>query len=171
LPAREEAVISNLAAILKKTSGEHIKIRQIFVSLPKGANAQTVKSASLKIAAIKKQLQKQTFSDIAAEYSDDPVLRQRSGDIGLVAKGDLLPVLDKAAFSLKIGEYTKEPVKTDIGYFFLKVEEKHAKKDITFKNVKNEINEVLVRLNAAAVQNEYINGLKAKANIKINKTW
>ncbi|MDR0977710.1 MAG: SurA N-terminal domain-containing protein, partial [Endomicrobium sp.] len=127
LPAKEEAVISNLAAILKKTSGEHIKIRQIFVSLPKGADAQTVKSASLKIAAIKKQLQKQTFSDVAAEYSDDPVLRQRSGDIGLVAKGDLLPVLDKVAFSLKIGEYTKEPVKTDIGYFFLKVEEKHAK--------------------------------------------
>ncbi|MDR1122511.1 MAG: SurA N-terminal domain-containing protein [Endomicrobium sp.] len=167
----EDALVSNLAIIFKRLSSEQIRVRQIFINLPKGANNDTVKVAQAKVATIKKELQRQTFADIAGQYSEDPASRPRNGDLGIVAKGDLLPVLDKTAFSMKVGDYTKEPIKTDIGLFFLKIEEKYAKKDIIFNDVKNDITEILVHNRVSKAQNKYIDELKSKANIKINKTW
>jgi parvulin-like peptidyl-prolyl isomerase len=171
LPPEEDALVSNLAATLKRMSSEQIRVRQIFISLPKDANDDAVRAAQAKVATIKKELQRQTFADVAGQYSEDPVSRPRNGELGIIAKGDLLPVLDKTAFSLKVGDYTREPIKTNIGLFFLKIEERHAKKDVTFGDIKNDIIEVLAHINANKAQNEYIDGLKSKANIKINKTW
>jgi parvulin-like peptidyl-prolyl isomerase len=167
----EKVLVSRLANNLKRMFGEQVRIRQIYVSLPKDASQDTVKAAQGRVDTIKKELRKQHFSDVAAQYSEDPVSRQRNGDLGIVAKGDLLPALDRSAFSMKVGDYTKEPIKTDIGYFFLKVEEKRAKRDITFDDVKNDIAEVLAHINANRAQNEYIDELRSKANIKINKNW
>jgi parvulin-like peptidyl-prolyl isomerase len=167
----EKVLISSLANNLKRMFGEQVRIRQIYVNLPKGSSQDAVKAAHGRIDTIKKELQKQSFSDVATQYSEDPVSRQRNGDLGIVAKGDLLPTLDKTAFSMKVGDYTKEPIKTDIGYFFLKVEERRAKRDITFDDVKNDISEVLAHINANKAQNEYIDELRSKANIKINKNW
>jgi len=171
LSPEENALVSNLAAALKRLSSEQVRVRQIFVSLPKGANEDAVRAAQSKVVIIKKELQRQTFADVAGQYSEDPVSRPRNGDLGIIAKGDLLPVLDRTAFSMKVGDYTREPIKTDIGIFFLKIEERRAKKDIIFDDVKNDIAEVLAHINANNARNEYIDELKAKANIKINKTW
>jgi parvulin-like peptidyl-prolyl isomerase len=171
LPSQEEALVSNLADALKRMSSEQIRVRQIFISLPKGANDSAIRSAKAKIATIKKELQRQTFADVAGQYSEDPTSRPKNGDLGIIVKGYLLPVLDKTAFSMKVGDYTKEPIKTDIGLFFLKIEERRAKKDIIFDDIKNDIAEILAHINANKAQNEYIDELKSKANIKINKTW
>ena len=171
LPPEQDALVSNLAFALKRMSSEQIRVRQIFISLPKGTNDDAVRAAQAKVATIKKELQRQTFADVAGQYSEDPISRPRNGDLGIIAKGDLLPVLDKTAFSMKVGDYTREPIKTDIGLFFLKIEERRAKKDVTFDDIKNDIAEVLAHINANKAQNEYIDGLKSKANIKINKTW
>ncbi|MDR2351409.1 MAG: SurA N-terminal domain-containing protein [Endomicrobium sp.] len=171
LPPEEDALVSNLAASLKRMSSEQIRVRQIFISLPKGANDVAIRAAQAKVTTIKKELQRQTFADVAGQYSEDPVSRPRDGDLGIIAKGDLLPILDKTAFSMKVGDYSREPIKTDIGLFFLKIEERRAKKDVTFDDVKNDIAEVLAHINANKAQNEYIDGLKSKTNIKINKTW
>lgn len=167
----EKVLISNLSTTLKRMFGEQVRIRQIFVNLPKSSSQDTVKAAQQRKDIIERELKKQHFSDVAAQYSEDPVSRQRNGDLGLVAKGDLLPLLDERAFSMGVGEYTKNPIKTDIGYFFLKVEEKRAKRDITFDDVKNDIAEALAYINANKAQNEYIDELRSKANIKINKNW
>ncbi|MDR2812111.1 MAG: peptidylprolyl isomerase, partial [Endomicrobium sp.] len=171
LPTEEDALVSNLAAALKRMSSEQVRVRQIFISLHKGANDNAIRVAQAKVATIKKELQRQTFADVAGQYSEDPVSRPRNGDLGIIAKGDLLPDLDKTAFSMKVGDYTREPIKTDIGLFFLKIEESRAKKDVSFDDIKNDIVEVLAHINANKAQNEYIDGLKSKANIKINKTW
>jgi parvulin-like peptidyl-prolyl isomerase len=169
LPAEEKSLVSNLVTTFKKMFGEQVRVRQIFVSLPKGAKQDTLSAAQEKVATIKKELQRQTFSNVATQYSDDPASRSRNGDLGIVAKGDLLPALDKAAFSMKVGDYTKEPIKTDIGYFFIKVDEKRAKRDITFDDSKRDLLEFLAHINASTAQNGYIDKLKAKSNIKINK--
>jgi parvulin-like peptidyl-prolyl isomerase len=170
LSPEKKALVSNLAATLKRMFGEQVRVRQIFVSLPKGANQDAVRAAQEKVDTIKKELKKQPFTSVASKYSQDSVSRARDGDLGMVLKGDLIPSLDKAAFSTKVGDYT-EPIKTDIGYFFLKVEEKRAKKDFTFEDVKKDFELLLTQLAATEVQNKYIEDLKSKSNIKINKTW
>ncbi|MDR1087589.1 MAG: SurA N-terminal domain-containing protein [Endomicrobium sp.] len=172
LSTEENFIVSNLAAALKRLSNEQVRLRQIFISLPKGASEDALRAVQAKIAKVKQELQRRTFADVAGQYSEDPTTKPRNGEIGVVAKGDIpIESLDKAAFSLKVGTFTKEPIKTDLGYFFFKVEEKRAKKDITFEEIKNDILEFLSRINANTAQNEYIEGLKAKSVIKINKDW
>ena len=171
LSPEDDFLVETLATALKRMSGEQLKLRQIFINCSKGASQAEVKVALEKVATVKKELQKKAFSDVAAEYSEDPVSKGRNGDLGLVAKDDLLPNISKVVFSMKVGDYTKEPIKTDTGYHFVKVEEKRAKRDINFDDVKGDILELLYQANARVAYNEYINSLKSKANIKINKTW
>jgi parvulin-like peptidyl-prolyl isomerase len=167
---------SNIATELKKMFGERARIKQIFIKNLKTAADAEVKAVQAKIETVKKELQIKPFAEIAGKYSEDFISKSRNGDFGVVAKGDLPLVLEKAVFSLKVGDYTKEPIKTDVGYYFIKVEEKLQSREIVFDGkVKNYIKGKLLQFNKekAYVQAciSYINTLKSKANIKINKVW
>jgi parvulin-like peptidyl-prolyl isomerase len=171
LSHEDDLLVENLAAAIKRMSSEQVRLRQIFINCPKDVADVKLKAVQAKITAIKKELQRQTFANVAAQHSEDSVSRARNGDLGLITKDDIAPSISKIVFSMKVGEYTKEPIRTDTGYHFIKVEEKHAKKDMTFNNIKNDIEEVLYQNNTRQACTEYINNLKAKAGIKINKNW
>ncbi|MDR3274429.1 MAG: peptidylprolyl isomerase [Endomicrobium sp.] len=171
ISSEDDLIIANFANALKRACGEHVRLRQIFISCPKGATAVQVKSAQEKIVAVKKELQKKSFAEVAGQYSEDSDSKQRKGDLGVIAKGDLFPIINNAVFAMKVGDYNREPIKTEAGYHFFKVEEKHASRDITFDDVKNDIAGVLYQNKARKAYAEYINDLKSKANIKINKIW
>jgi parvulin-like peptidyl-prolyl isomerase len=167
----DDLIIANFANALKRASGEHVRLRQIFISCPKGATAVQVKTAQEKIATVKKELQKKSFADVAGQYTEDSDSKQRNGDLGVIAKGDLLPIINNTVFAIKVGDYNREPIKTEVGYHFFKVEEKRASRDITFDDAKNDITGVLYQNKARKAYAEYINDLKSKSNIKINKIW
>ncbi|GMO65351.1 MAG: hypothetical protein Nk1A_2630 [Endomicrobiia bacterium] len=169
----EDSLIVVIANDIKIKSSECVRIKHIFISCPKNVNSSKMKIAQEKVAAVKRELQKQTFVDVAKQYSEDPVSKVRNGDLGLIVKNDENhhPDISKTAFSIKVGDYTKNPIKTDTGYHFIKVEEKHASKNITFDDVKNNISQILQHYNLAKAVETYVNNLKSKANIKINKTW
>jgi parvulin-like peptidyl-prolyl isomerase len=171
LESEDDVLISNLTNILKRVSGEQAKLRQIFIKCPKGTTSEQVKAAQVKIIEIKKELKRKTFNEVARMYSEDQTSKARSGDLGLVAKVDLPYNVSTPVFAMKIGEYTKEPIKTDLGYHFIKVEERRTKREITFDDVKNDFAEVLYQNNAKKAYTAYVDGLKSKANIKINKNW
>jgi parvulin-like peptidyl-prolyl isomerase len=165
-------LVANVAAELKKIFNERVRIKQIFIKNPKSAADTEVKAVQAKIETIKKELQIKSFAEIAKKYSEDFISKSRRGDFEIVAKGDLPLVLEKAVFSLKVGDYTKEPIKTDRGYYFIKVEEKFQSRKVVFDSrVKDYISGKLLQFNKekAYVQAciRYINTLKAKANIKM----
>jgi parvulin-like peptidyl-prolyl isomerase len=171
LPA-DDQIASNLAIYLKRASGEQVRLRQIFVALPKDASAEEKKAALARVENVKKALKNnEAFADVASKYSEDAASKSRGGDLGIVVKGDLLPEIDKRVFSMVVGDYTKEPVKTDTGYHFLRVEEKRASKELAFDDVKNDIGELLYQNEARKTYADWVNGLKAKATITTNKTW
>src|SRR5574344_159313 len=60
-----------------------------------------------------------TFAELAKEYSADDSTKDDGGNLGYIntdTLGDSYTNLVTAAYNLKDGEYSKEPVKTELGY-------------------------------------------------------
>jgi peptidyl-prolyl cis-trans isomerase C len=68
---------------------------------------------------LKKLEQGESFEQLATEYSTCPS-RSRGGDLGKFGKGMMVKTFEKAAFKLKVGEITKEPIKTQFGFHLIK---------------------------------------------------
>ncbi|MDR3049136.1 MAG: SurA N-terminal domain-containing protein [Elusimicrobiota bacterium] len=175
LSVEDDQFAGQVSAWLKRYVGEQVKLRQIFIYAPKTASADTIKNADAKVAEIKKQLASgkgENFAQVAAQYSDDDASRQRGGDMGIIAKGDLVADIDKVVFSLRTGRYTTSPVRiNDSGYYFFKVEEKIAPKEVNFDDVKNQIANAYFQNEANKYYAKMIADFKARANIKLNKDW
>lgn len=58
------------------------------------------------------------FEELAKEYSQDGSA-SNGGDLGSFGKGQMVTEFENAAFALKVGEYTEEPVKTQYGYHII----------------------------------------------------
>jgi parvulin-like peptidyl-prolyl isomerase len=173
LAPQDEEVVAYVANLLKRMSSEQVRLRQIFVKCPKNSTPEELKAAQNRVANIKKELLKgqMSFADLSEKYSEDNILKQRKGDMGLVVKGDLAKEIDGVVFNLNVGEWTKDAVKTDFGYHFLRVEEKKAASVFTFDDVKKDLGEVLYQQNMKKAYDVWIAELRAKASIKINQIW
>jgi len=166
--SNEDDFITLSANIIKKKFSEQIRMRYIFIKCPKNANAFNINTATEKVATVKRELQKKDFVDVVKQYSD---YKSRDGDFGLKSIDEIPSDFIKVVSNLNVGDYSKEPIKTDKGYYFIKIEEKRASRNINFDDAKNNLAEKLYQYNYAKFFENYVNKLKAKANIKINKTW
>lgn len=71
-------------------------------------------------AVIEKLKTGETFEDLAKSVSIGPT-GPKGGDLGYFAKEDMVPEFAKAAFSMKKGDVSKEPVQTQFGWHVIKV--------------------------------------------------
>jgi peptidyl-prolyl cis-trans isomerase C len=85
-----------------------------------------------------------SFEDIAKKESTDGSAAD-GGDLGYFAPGQMVPEFDKAAFALKVGTYTEEPVHTQFGWHVIKVVDKRPKQPPAFDQVKDQVRSVLMR--------------------------
>lgn len=60
-----------------------------------------------------------SFSELARRNSNCPS-GKKGGNLGKFSRGQMVREFEKAAFSLKKGEFTKTPVKTQFGYHVIK---------------------------------------------------
>jgi parvulin-like peptidyl-prolyl isomerase len=59
------------------------------------------------------------FEDLAKKNSNCPS-GKRGGKLGSFGRGQMVKPFEVAAFKLKVGETTKEPIKTQFGYHIIK---------------------------------------------------
>ncbi len=79
------------------------------------------------------------FEEIAKAKSKDPSAQKNSGDLGFFASNHMVPEFAEAAFALKIGEVTQQPVKTQFGYHVIRLDEKRMSTVPPFSDAKEEI--------------------------------
>ena len=92
------------------------------------------------IAKLKKG---EKFEDLAKEYSSDEDTAKKGGKLGKINKGDFgNEAFDNEVWTLKVGKYSKTPVKTSTGYEIVYVTKEYTKKEL--KDVKKDIIEKLV---------------------------
>ena len=59
------------------------------------------------------------FAKLAKEYSDDTASAKDGGKLGYFNRGKMVSAFEEAAIALKVGEYSKTPVKTEFGYHII----------------------------------------------------
>jgi parvulin-like peptidyl-prolyl isomerase len=63
------------------------------------------------------------FADLARRVTDDPATKEAGGDLGLFGRGAMLPEVERAAFAMRPGDLSPEPVKSPVGYHLIKARE------------------------------------------------
>jgi peptidyl-prolyl cis-trans isomerase D len=82
------------------------------------------------------------FEDLAKKYSEDAT-KDKGGDVGWLLQGQALPEYEKAAFSLPKGA-TSDLIRTQIGFYIIKVLDKETAHTKPFEEVKNQLRAELV---------------------------
>lgn len=155
-----------LAAKLNQLTAEQIRISPIFVKFENNTPAEI--SAKEKLARkIKKEIKKgkKTMPELIEEYSDDKSPLQTGGEMILI-KGVMPKDFDEKIFAVNVGDVS-EPIKTDNGYYVIKVQEKKAKRDFTFEQVAPDMGQYLAAIKMQEEMNSYLNTLKGKSKIKV----
>lgn len=98
------------------------------------------------------------FEEVARRRSTDPAARD-GGDLGFFRRGDMVPEFAAAAFALRPGEVSPEPVRTAFGWHLIRVEERRAAQGPSFEEsrealrqrmIEEEVNAAVERVRAAA---------------------
>jgi len=101
---------------------------------------------------------------LAKSKSKEPSAAQTGGDLGYFTKAEMVPQFADAAFAMKVGEVSSEPIKSPFGYHIIKVEDRRLKAMPSYDEVKPAIRDHLVK---EAVQQVVIE-MRGKAKIKRN---
>ncbi len=100
---------------------EQVRASHILLRIPPNPSPEDTLAAHTKAMSIIAQLPTAPFDSLARAHSEDPSAAVNGGDLGFFGGGRMVPEFEDACFSLKPGEYTKVPVRTQFGYHIIKV--------------------------------------------------
>ncbi|MEG6617174.1 peptidylprolyl isomerase [Peptococcaceae bacterium 1198_IL3148] len=152
---------------------EQLNVRHILFFVNEGDNPSIpVKRSGADAKKLAEQViadlnQGADFAELAKEKSEDTGSKGEGGTYIFAPEAGLTdPDFTKAAEALAVGQYTKEPVKSQFGYHVIKLEQQIPAKQSAFEEVKESI--VLEQTQKAKDERfmEFINGVKEKAKIE-----
>ncbi|HMS64258.1 MAG TPA: peptidyl-prolyl cis-trans isomerase [Ignavibacteria bacterium] len=108
-----------------------VRASHILVNLPQqGSTPEDSVKAYAKADEILKRLKNgEDFAVVAAEMSDDQSAKQNGGDLYYFTAGMTVPEFEDAIYKMKVGDYTKEPVKTMFGLHIVKLADKRKRSE------------------------------------------
>ena len=125
-----------------------IRAAHVLVRVPETGGSEGEDRARATVAdVIRRARAGEDFAKLARELSEDPGSKPNGGDLGLVRKGEMVPQFEQAAFALKAGEISPEPVRTPFGFHAIKVTEVQPGGKTPLKDVAAQIRD---RLSAEA---------------------
>jgi peptidyl-prolyl cis-trans isomerase C len=99
------------------------------------------------------------FEDAAREFSTGPSASS-GGDLGFFKREDMVAPFSDAAFAMKAGEISKEPVKTRFGWHVIQVVERRTVAPPTFEELKPQLMQRVGRNVAGEVMQKLVDGAK-----------
>jgi peptidyl-prolyl cis-trans isomerase C len=133
-PVTDKEVQQEYDTIKKQQAGrEEYKVRHILVSDEQKAKDLIAKIDSKAIS----------FEDAAKDNSIDPGSGKKGGELGWAPSGNYVPEFAQAVESLKKGEMSKTPVKSQFGWHIIQVEDTRPMTFPTLDEVKPKIEEML----------------------------
>ncbi|MGQ0674850.1 MAG: peptidylprolyl isomerase [Rhodospirillales bacterium] len=101
------------------------------------------------------------FASLAKQKSKDPAA-QNGGDLGFFGKDEMVKEFADAAFTMKTGEISAAPVKTQFGWHVIKVEDRRSANPVTFDEARQDLFNQLSQQTVS----QYIETLRNNAKIE-----
>ena len=163
----DEEVKSYYDRHLKDGTNTLVRASHIFVAIPDGADAATVRE---KEAQARKILERakggEDFAKLAREVSDDAATRAEGGDLGYFGKDMLPKAIEELVFSMKPGEI-EGPVRADRGFHIIKLVDRKLKDPKPFEEVKDDVRMQLRQKEMERQTKSYIAELRKKTLVDI----
>lgn len=105
------------------------------------------------------------FGGLAYKMSED-AYRVKSGDIGYVHKGRMLPEIEDAAFKLKVGEVS-DLIKAGDYWYIIRVEDRKPEQQLSFDEIKGKLKKDLEAERLRERKDKWITDLRTKAKIEV----
>ncbi|MEO8665033.1 MAG: peptidylprolyl isomerase [Ignavibacteria bacterium] len=108
-----------------------VRASHILINLPQQnyTPEDSIKAYQKANDAIKKLKDGVPFSEVAMEFSDDMTAKQNGGDLYYFTAGMTVPEFEDAIYKLKVGDYSKEPIRTMFGLHIVQLNDKRKRSD------------------------------------------
>lgn len=148
---------------------EQVRASHILVKVEQGAKEEDVKAKSEAANKILDRVKKgEEFAKIAAELSEDPGSKERGGDLDFFVREQMVPPFSEAAFKLKKGEVSPEPVRSDFGFHIIKVTDRKDAGDVSLAEAKPQLVPFLEGRKKQAEIGKVLRTLRESAKVTIN---
>jgi peptidyl-prolyl cis-trans isomerase C len=120
---------------------EMVRASHILIRVPEDADEKTVaekkKAADAALARVANK--KEDFTAVAKEVSEEPGAKESGGDLNFFPKDRMVPEFANAAFAMKKGEISKEPVRTKFGWHVINVTDRKDSGTMPYDEVKQQV--------------------------------
>ena len=144
-----------------------VSIQQILLIIPSEASEQEIKQIREKADGIVQKIREgEDFTDMVKLYSQDATA-DVGGVMGAFRQGELLPALNKVAFSLDVGDVSPV-IETPRGFHIIRVLDKRERQKMTKEERWNEIENVLYNQKYEDVFKQWIRKVREKSYVHIS---
>jgi parvulin-like peptidyl-prolyl isomerase len=145
---------------------ESVRIRQILLLLPNGANPEIRKKRRAEAEAIHEQLVAgKSFEELCATFTEGPGAEEGC-DIGFIKKGTILPEVESVAFSLSAGQFSPV-IESAVGLHIIQATDRRGAGIKAIKNVRAEIKKRIENEKLEQKLGEWMKELRKKSNVEI----
>lgn len=141
---------------------ERVRLQRIFLA----ADAASRARARAKLETLREEaLLGADFSELARRHSEGPE-KDAGGMMGWVSRGDLVPALEAAVFSLQEGDISA-PIETEFGVQILKAVKREEAGKASFADVRTEIEPLLRKQYAQEHYAKWMGELKKRSRVRV----
>jgi parvulin-like peptidyl-prolyl isomerase len=147
-------------------TNETFRPAHILFVIPKGASPGEIREIRKKCEAVLNKIKAgEDFGEMALIYSQDASNKGR-GDLGYFKKGELVPVFEREALRLKIGEVSGL-VRTEFGFHIIKLLDRKGIDPLPFEEVKKKVEDDYYHIEMDKAIKQYLGTLREKSIIEI----
>ena len=144
---------------------EQVFLREILIAFKSNSDADITAAEKKAKDLVARARKGEKFADLARSYSD-ALTAQEEGQLPPYKRGDLRKEIEDVVFKANRG-YVTDPIRTNTGFVFFKVEERYEAGQASYEDVKNEVMEKLYAPKMQPEIRKYLTQLRKDAFIEI----
>jgi len=146
---------------------EMVRASHILIRVPEDADEKVVaeKKKAADAALERVTSKKEDFTAVAKEVSEEPGAKESGGDLNFFPKDRMVPEFANAAFAMKKGDISKEPVRTKFGWHVINVTDRKESGTMPYDEVKGQVGSYLEGGKRRDAVRNIIDTLRAEAKI------